>query len=59
MKGEMRNGYRVLDGNFEGKIPLGITRRRRQCNIRMDRKYCGKVLSGFIWLMIGTSGGPL
>jgi hypothetical protein len=32
----MRNSYKILDGRFEGKGPLGIPRRRWEDNIRMD-----------------------
>jgi hypothetical protein len=34
--GEKRNAYRLLVGNPEGKIPLGIRRCRWVDNIRMD-----------------------
>ena len=34
--GEERGVYRVLVGKPEGKRPLGIPRRRRVDNIRMD-----------------------
>jgi hypothetical protein len=33
---EKRNAYRLLVGKPEGKRPLGIPRRRRVHNIRMD-----------------------
>jgi hypothetical protein len=34
--GEMRNVYRNLVGKYEGKIPLGKPRRRREKNIKID-----------------------
>jgi hypothetical protein len=34
--GEKRNAYRLLVGKPEGKIPLGIPRRKWVDNIRMD-----------------------
>jgi hypothetical protein len=48
--GEMRNLYKILLGKPEEKIPLGRPRRRWEGNIRMDRKYGGKLWTGFIWL---------
>jgi hypothetical protein len=33
--GEMRNAYKILVGNPEGKSPLGRPRRRWEDNIRM------------------------
>jgi hypothetical protein len=36
MKGAKRNAYRILVGKLEGKRPLGIPRRRRENNIRID-----------------------
>jgi len=43
--GEMRNVYKNVVGNPEGKRPLGRPRRRRKSNIRM-------VWARFIWLRI-------
>jgi len=34
--GEMRNAYKILAGNPEGKAPLGGPRCKRKGNIRMD-----------------------
>jgi hypothetical protein len=34
--GEKRNAYRILVGKPEGKILLGIPRRRWEDNIKMD-----------------------
>jgi hypothetical protein len=34
--GEMRNAYKILVRNPEGKRTLGRNRRRRECNIGMD-----------------------
>jgi hypothetical protein len=53
--GAKRSAYRILVGMLEGKRPLGRPRRRWVDNIKMD----GMVWIGFIWLRIGTSGGPL
>jgi hypothetical protein len=38
---EKRNAYRILVGKLEGKRPLGIHRRRREDNIRMDVRDIG------------------
>jgi hypothetical protein len=55
--GERGNTYKILDGNPEGKRPLGIYRRRLEDNIRMDlREIRWKLWTGFIWLRVGTSG---
>jgi hypothetical protein len=57
---EGRNVYRVLVGNPEGKRPLERPRRRWEDGIKMDLREIGwGVLSGFIWLRIGTVGGLL
>jgi len=39
--GEKRGIYRVLVGTLEGKRPLGIPRRRWECNIKMDLQEVG------------------
>jgi len=39
--GESRGVYRVLVGKPEGKIPLGILRRRWEDNIQMDLQEMG------------------
>jgi hypothetical protein len=36
--GETRNAYRILEGEPEGKRPLGRPRHRRVDNIKMDLK---------------------
>jgi hypothetical protein len=47
-------------GKPERKRQLGRPRRRLEDNIKMDlREIGGAVWTGFTWLMIGTSGGPL
>jgi len=57
---EMRNSFKNLVGNSEGKKSLGGPRRRYEDNIRMDvRKQGRKLWTGCIWLRTGTSGGPL
>jgi hypothetical protein len=40
--GERRGVYRVLVGKPEGKTPLGIPRRRREDNIKMDLQEVGR-----------------
>jgi hypothetical protein len=58
--GEMRNAYNILVGKSEGKRPLG--------RLGIDGKiilewilgiYGEWVWTGFTWLRIWTSGGPL
>jgi hypothetical protein len=39
--GEMRNAYKILFGNLEGKRPLAKPRRRWEDNIRMYLKETG------------------
>jgi hypothetical protein len=39
--GEKRNAYRLLEGNTEGRRPLGRPRRRWVDNIRMERREVG------------------
>jgi hypothetical protein len=53
----MHIGY--LMGKPEGKRPLGWPRCRWVNNIKMDLGSDGVVLTGLIWLRIGTSGGLL
>jgi hypothetical protein len=56
---EMRNAYKMLIRNPEGKRPLGRNGRRREDNIRMDlTKRLWEVVN-WIHLRIGTSGMPL
>jgi hypothetical protein len=58
--GTMRNTYKIMVGNPEGKRPLGRPRRRWDDNIKMDLRENGwRVWIGFICLRIGTSGGLL
>jgi hypothetical protein len=38
---EMRNGYTVLVGKYEGKRPHGRLRHRLEDNIKMDLKETG------------------
>jgi hypothetical protein len=46
----MRNAYKVLVGNSEGKRPLGRTRRRWEDSIKMDlRKIC---LESVDWMYV-------
>jgi hypothetical protein len=56
--GETRNAYNISLGRFEER-PFGRPRRRLEDNIRMDlRKIGWECVIGFIWLRIGTNGGP-
>jgi hypothetical protein len=58
--GEGRGVYRVLAGRPEGKRPLGRRRRRCEDNIKMDLSEIGiDGRTGFGWLRIGSSSGPL
>jgi hypothetical protein len=41
MNEDKRNAYRILVVKPEGKRPLGITRRRRVDNIKMDFREIG------------------
>jgi hypothetical protein len=34
--GKMRNAYKILDGNPEGKKPLGRPNGRGECNIKKN-----------------------
>jgi hypothetical protein len=34
--GEMRNAYKILIGNHEGKRPLGGSRHKREDNVRVN-----------------------
>jgi hypothetical protein len=54
--GAMRNGYTILFGKPEGKIPHGRSRRGCEDNIKMNRREI-VLWIGFIWLRIGTAGG--
>jgi hypothetical protein len=58
---EIRNAYKIVIGKREGKRDhaedLGVDGRIiLECLLG---KYGGNVLTGFIWLRIGTSGGLL
>jgi hypothetical protein len=58
--GRMKNAYRILVGNPEGKRLLRRPDHRWEDNIRMDLREIGeKLWTEFIWLRIGTSGGLL
>jgi len=35
---DMRNAYRILVGKLEGNRSLGVSRRRWEGNIKLDRK---------------------
>jgi hypothetical protein len=58
--GERRDSYRVLVGKPEGRRPLWCPRHRWEDNIKMDlREGEWGVLTGSIWLRVGTGGGLL
>jgi hypothetical protein len=55
--GEMRNTYKILVGNPEGKTPCRRSRNRWQDNIRLDLRETGwEGVDQMHWLKIGTSG---
>jgi hypothetical protein len=56
--GPKNNAYTVLMGKSDGKRQLERPRRRWVDNIKTDLRQDGMVWIGFIWLRIGTSGGP-
>jgi hypothetical protein len=55
---EMRNAYKILFGNSEGKRPLGRPRRRWGHNIRMDVKERGWTDVDWIHLAQGRDQWP-
>jgi hypothetical protein len=58
--GDIRNVYKILVGNPEERRLLGRHKRRWEDNIKMDQKEIGfEKWIVFIWLRIGTGGGPL
>jgi hypothetical protein len=59
--GEKRNTYRILVGRSEVKRPLGRPRRRWVDNIKkwILKRKDGIVLTGLVWLRVGTGGGLL
>jgi hypothetical protein len=40
--GEKSNSYRTLVGKPEGKRPIGSSRRKRVCNVKMDLREIGR-----------------
>jgi hypothetical protein len=46
--GEVRGAYNILVGRPEGRIPLGIPRRRWENNIKMDLREIG--FGGVDWI---------
>jgi len=58
--GEGRGLYRFLVGKPEEKMPLGISRRRWEDNIKTYLQEVSWVAcTGLMWLRIGTGGGHL
>jgi hypothetical protein len=58
--GEIRNVYKILVGKPEGKRLLGRPGRRWGIIlVWIIKKLVRRVLTGFIWLRIGTIGGLL
>jgi hypothetical protein len=56
----MRNIYKVPIGKTEGKRSFGRPMRRWEDNIRMNLREIGwEIVTGFIWLRLGTNGGLL
>jgi hypothetical protein len=51
--GDMRNSCKIMVRHYEGNRPLARCRHRWEDNIKLDFK---DVLTGFIYLRIGTSG---
>jgi hypothetical protein len=49
--GEMRNVYKILVGNSEGKRPLGGPRHRWKDNIKLNLKEIG--FEGVNWIHLG------
>jgi hypothetical protein len=50
------NAYRNLVETPEEKPPLDRPSRILEGNIKMDLKQDGRMLSGFSWLRVGSSG---
>jgi hypothetical protein len=51
--GKVRNTYKILVGNREGKRPLGRPRHRWEDDIKW---ILGRALIGFIWLRVEIFG---
>jgi hypothetical protein len=54
--GEKRNAYRLLVGKPVGKRPLGRPRREWIILGWILERWDGVVLTGLVWLRIGTGG---
>jgi hypothetical protein len=57
--GKKRNAYRLLVGKPEGKRPLGRPRRTWVDNTVLGwilERWNGVMLTGLVWLRIGTGG---
>jgi hypothetical protein len=50
------NAYRNLVETPEEKLPVEIPSRILEGNTKMELKQDWRVLSGFIWLRVGSSG---
>jgi hypothetical protein len=58
--GEMRNTYKILTKELDGKIPLGRPRRRLEDNINIDLNERNvRMWIKFIWLRTDINGGIL
>jgi len=57
--GGRRNFYKILVGKLEGRRPPETPRRRWECNVKMNLRWCWRVWSGSLWTRIKTSGRPL
>jgi len=60
---EIRNAYKILDGNTDRKRPFGLPVHKWEDNIRLELREIGwevgKVQTGFMWFKIGAIGGSL
>jgi hypothetical protein len=59
MHNGVQHACKILDGEPEGKRPLGKPKQRCEGNIRLNLRYRGREdVYWLIWLRIGTSGEP-
>jgi hypothetical protein len=58
--GEIRTMYKIVVQKPEGNVPIGRPRHRWKGYVKRNFKETGeRVYTEFIWLKIGSSGGPL